>query len=185
MLTNKQTSLAAGGLLGIAVGYSLVRHQLRSRAPAKPGKPAQPADASNQPTPSPSVDEPSNNEEQELQDVDGGVSARPTARLHDEINDHYDAVNYDNLGSEYLTRATQATRRELEPESLDLSLIEMDIETGSGGLSEASYQAAQSAEDVALKNQEPSAADEDAADNAALSNWDAQEDLQTEELRTR
>jgi hypothetical protein len=49
----------------------------------------------------------------DLQDVDGGVSARPT-EYPPNLSQHYDAVSPDDLGAEFLSRAAQSPRAEDE-----------------------------------------------------------------------
>jgi hypothetical protein len=53
-----------------------------------------------------------------LQDLDGGVSARPTAHPHElsDPNEGYDALSPDDLGAQFLARATQSPRAEDEME---------------------------------------------------------------------
>ncbi|HEX2730571.1 MAG TPA: hypothetical protein VHM70_03165 [Polyangiaceae bacterium] len=80
--------------------------------------------------------------DEDIQDLDGGVSARPAAHLRSASNDDDGYSSPDDLGSEFLARATQAPRVEGDVEgpwdwaSGPDERLGLD---GSGVLSEAGY----------------------------------------------
>jgi hypothetical protein len=69
-----------------------------------------------------------------VETAEDGVSAQPTERWHDSIDDAYDASNPDDLGAEFLARAVQVPRDMNELESdLDASGLHVDV-LGEDGL---------------------------------------------------